>query len=278
MIAILIVATIHEFSHGIFARLRKIKIKSSGFAFLGPILAAFVEPDEKQLAKKSTKDQLFVFSAGPFSNIVLGVILLILLSFVFIPMGNGFTQVNGIIIGEVNQSLSINNSGLTSGLIMQEINGIKITDISIVTNVLEKQSPGDTVIVKANETNYNVILSKSPTNASRAILGISFSNYKVELKDKFKPVSWLYSLFSWFVMLLFWTFNISIGVGLFNLLPLGFVDGGRMFHVVMLKLTKNQKKALKLLSYVSIVILAMVLINLFPFILRLFKWIISPFI
>src|SRR3989338_7206917 len=61
IIAILIVAIVHEFSHGIYARLRNIKIKSSGFAFLGPILAAFVEPDEKQLQKRKVKDQLFVF-------------------------------------------------------------------------------------------------------------------------------------------------------------------------------------------------------------------------
>ncbi len=51
IIGILIIAIVHEFSHGVYARLRNIKIKSTGFAFLGPIMAAFVEPDEKQLKK-----------------------------------------------------------------------------------------------------------------------------------------------------------------------------------------------------------------------------------
>jgi len=58
IISIVIIAVIHEFSHGVIARLNNIKIKSSGFAFLGPIPAAFVEPDEKQMEKKSRKAQL----------------------------------------------------------------------------------------------------------------------------------------------------------------------------------------------------------------------------
>ena len=49
LIALVIVAVSHEFAHGIFARLNKIKVKTTGFAFLGPILGAFVEPDEKQM-------------------------------------------------------------------------------------------------------------------------------------------------------------------------------------------------------------------------------------
>ena len=60
IIAIFVLATVHEFSHGIFARMHKIKVKSSGFAFMGIILpiipAAFVEPDEEQMQKKSKKD------------------------------------------------------------------------------------------------------------------------------------------------------------------------------------------------------------------------------
>src|SRR3989344_6122478 len=76
IISILIVATVHEFCHGVYSRLSGVKIKSSGFAFLGPILAAFVEPDEKQMNKKSTKQQLAILSAGPFSNIVVGFVVL----------------------------------------------------------------------------------------------------------------------------------------------------------------------------------------------------------
>ncbi|MBM3232700.1 hypothetical protein FJZ18_00850 [Candidatus Pacearchaeota archaeon] len=39
IVALIIVAVVHEFSHGIFMRLHKIKIKSTGFAFFGPLIA-----------------------------------------------------------------------------------------------------------------------------------------------------------------------------------------------------------------------------------------------
>lgn len=277
IIAILIVAVIHEFSHGVYARLRNIKIKSSGFAFLGPILAAFVEPDEKQLKKKSIRDQLLVFSAGPFSNILLGVVIFLILGFVLMPVVAGMVQVNGIIISDVNQTLPIAESGLVAGSSIQEIDGVKVDDVKVLTNFLNKKKPGDTVEIKANNSYYYVNLSSHPENKSKAILGVTFSNYDVELKERFKSYTFLHDILSWTGLLLFWTFNISIGVGLFNLLPLGPVDGGRMFYSAMLKLTKNEKKAARLLSIASMLILFIIFINLWPFIARLIKFIFGGF-
>ncbi len=72
---------VHEFSHGVVARAHDINVKSSGLAFFGPILGAFVEPDDKELKSKPYKSQLSLFAAGPFSNIILwGVFSLIFLS------------------------------------------------------------------------------------------------------------------------------------------------------------------------------------------------------
>ncbi|MBI2148176.1 site-2 protease family protein [Candidatus Woesearchaeota archaeon] len=276
IIAILIVAVIHEFSHGIFARLKNIKIKSSGFAFLGPILAAFVEPDEKELKRKPIRDQLFVFSAGPFSNIILGIVILLILSFVFVPIGNAVTEIKGVNLIDINDTLPINNSGLKAGQIIEEIDSVKIDKVDIIPKILDKKSPGDMINVKANGTYYNFSLASRPENSSKALIGGVFGNYQVELKENYKNFSWIYKIFGWLVMLFFWIFNISIGVGLFNLLPLGPVDGGRMFHSAMLHITKNKNKAMKILNYVSFFILAMILINLMPFIIRMLKFIFSP--
>lgn len=83
LIIILIVAVTHEFAHGIFAHLYKLKIKATGFGFLGPFLAAFVEPDEKALQKSKPKKQLAILSAGTFSNFIFAIIFLLVLQLFF---------------------------------------------------------------------------------------------------------------------------------------------------------------------------------------------------
>ena len=82
IISIFIVAFIHEFAHGVMARVYNMEVKSSGIVFFGPLIGAFVEPDEKDLKEKPKIEQMSVFAAGPFSNICLGVVVL-LLSFLF---------------------------------------------------------------------------------------------------------------------------------------------------------------------------------------------------
>ncbi len=74
LIALAIVAVSHEFSHGIFARLWKIRVKTTGLAFFGPFFGAFVEPDEKQMAKAPRRHQLSILAAGTFANILMTII------------------------------------------------------------------------------------------------------------------------------------------------------------------------------------------------------------
>ena len=93
IIAIGIIAITHECAHGIFMRHYKLKIKSTGFGFLGPFLLFFVEPSEKALAKKKPKQQMAILGAGSFSNFIFGIIFLLLMQLFFVaaytPMGVG---------------------------------------------------------------------------------------------------------------------------------------------------------------------------------------------
>jgi membrane-associated protease RseP (regulator of RpoE activity) len=65
---------------------------------------------------------------------------------------------------------------------------------------------------------------------------------------------------------------ISIGVGLFNLLPLGPVDGGRMFHSLCLVFF-NEKVSKILLNIISFACLALIIINMIPWIEKLLGFI-----
>ena len=95
ILIIALIAIFHEFAHGIFAAKDKVKIRNTGFGFFPfffPIfLAAFVELDEPQMAKKSKFSQMAVLSAGTFANILTGllffIILIIFFSFAFQPAG-----------------------------------------------------------------------------------------------------------------------------------------------------------------------------------------------
>ena len=117
IIIIAIIAIIHEFAHGIFAALNKVKIKKTGFGFfpffLPIFLAAFVELDEKNMEKKSKFSQMAVLSAGTFANVLTTIFFLIIMwlffSLSFAPTGvifddyaydvveiAGITMVNGV--------------------------------------------------------------------------------------------------------------------------------------------------------------------------------------
>jgi len=84
ILIILIIAITHEFAHGVIAKTHNLKIKNTGFGFLGPFLAAFVEPDEKRMKKSSNKAQLSILGAGSFSNIGFGIIFLLILQLFFV--------------------------------------------------------------------------------------------------------------------------------------------------------------------------------------------------
>jgi len=61
--------------------------------------------------------------------------------------------------------------------------------------------------------------------------------------------------------LLYWLYLLNIGIGLFNLVPLGPIDGGLMMKEV-LKKWFNKKTAKKIFSFISSAFLIMILINI----------------
>jgi len=84
IIAIAVIAIFHEFAHGIIARRYDVKIHTTGFGFLGPFLAAFVEPDETQMNKKPKYQQIAILSAGVFVNLILAILFFLMLSGFFV--------------------------------------------------------------------------------------------------------------------------------------------------------------------------------------------------
>lgn len=273
IIAILIIAIIHEFCHGIYSRLHGVRILSSGFAFLGPLLAAFVEPDEKKMAKKKPHAQLQILAAGPFSNIVFALIILLLIFFVFTPINNSILEEKGIVIVSIDKTMPINKTMIKEGLAIDSVDGVEIKNRADFIAAINAHAPGEKVFMKSNNTFYEVVLGADLANSTKPKMGVFVSPAEIGLKDDIKERYFnFYPVYAWILELMFWLFAISFGVGLFNLLPLGPVDGGRMFYIGMLALFKDKDKARQLYLFATWMCLLLIFINLMPFIIKLFVW------
>src|SRR3989344_6748694 len=153
IISIFVIAAVHEFSHGLIARAHNLKVKSSGFAFLGlivPIIpAAFVEPDEKELRKRSHKEQLSVFAAGPLANIATAFLFLAIASFVLAPLVNAIIEPNGVKVTDYvrkdDAKFPAEASGIKIGEKIQKVNDVQTPYVENLSNILKKKKPNDIV-------------------------------------------------------------------------------------------------------------------------------------
>jgi membrane-associated protease RseP (regulator of RpoE activity) len=127
IVILIIIAVPHEFAHGIFARLNKIRIHSTGFGFLGPFLAAFVEPDEKQMEKAKKFPQLSILAAGTFANVVFTVIFSLIFFLFFV---SAFTPA-GVIFNTY-----ASNIGPVSAI--TSVDGIPITNLDQIPSIIEE--------------------------------------------------------------------------------------------------------------------------------------------
>jgi Zn-dependent protease len=69
--ALMVVLIVHEGAHAVLTRIARVPLLSSGLAFFGIIpIGAFVEPDEKKLAKAAAPEQTRVLVAGATANLM----------------------------------------------------------------------------------------------------------------------------------------------------------------------------------------------------------------
>src|SRR3989344_1407703 len=189
IIAIFVIAVVHEFAHGLIARAHNLQVKSSGFAFLGlivPIIpAAFVEPDEKKLRTRPHKEQLSVFAAGPFSNILFALLLFAIASFIITPLASGTIEANGVKITDYvkeNGPFPAEASGIKIGELVQSIDNRPTPYVENLSAVLRGKNPGDVVAVKTDKSSYQLALAKNPENESLAYMG-AYLEQGTKIKD-----------------------------------------------------------------------------------------------
>lgn len=227
LISILIIMFVHEFSHGIFARLNTIKVKSSGLAFLGAIVplipGAFVDVDERSLRKKSLFSQLSVFSAGPFANVIFAGVFFVFM-FLMNPLVDELYAPSGVRITDVVAQSPAAITGLVVGESIRNIDGRMIQTTNDFSAAFDGKTEGSNILIE----NRKIMLGKNPAN-NEAFLGVIVEQEQRLVSEHV----FLASSVKWLKELFFWLFALNLGVGLFNLLPLGPLDGGRMVHVLL---------------------------------------------
>ena len=333
IVVLAVTAVVHEFFHGIIARKNNVRIKSTGFAFLGPFFGAFVEQDDKQMKKLRARNQVSILAAGSFSNLLLTIlffIILILFSLIaFVPSGAIFNyyptsaiNVSGI-QSISNETLAINfyseNLNLTkiyyenrsyfiessavdnlnnftiiagfddapairAGILgtITEINGEKIRNDADLKKILRQLSPGQSISIKSMDSEKNakesaITLGSRPDNSSQAYLGVAraaessgiFGKLREGLSFFRDPYTYYYprywdELTLFIYNLIWWMVLINLSVAIFNMLPVGIFDGGRVFYLTVFRITKSKKfaqKAYSLMVYLFIAVF--VLLTLF---------------
>lgn len=143
--ALVIALVIHEGSHGVMAYAARMRVKSLGLLFFVIPVGAFVEPDEEDLERSTTREKNRVFAAGPTSNIVLALVAGALLSVGF--MGNMAVANGGegIIVTTIEPGSAAETAGLHQGDVLTHFNGQRVPDRDAYTEAVNRTRAGQTV-------------------------------------------------------------------------------------------------------------------------------------
>ena len=241
LLTVPIVLVIHEGAHGIVATLEKIKIKTGGFAIFIALFAGFVEPDEEEFAKAKKISKLRVIGAGATSNVFFSFAIAALLIFnpafallIPEPVRNVFyNEPLGVPVLSVTEGSGAAAAGLLKEDIITAINGIPIVQPQDFSKV--KLSPGETAmvtIVRHGETlQIPVVTKPSQDDPQRGMLGITrgtFPSYRPAVPYY---IPWSPEVF----MFLLWLWMLSFFIGIFNMLPLPILDGGKFIQSIIEK-------------------------------------------
>ncbi len=228
LIALFTVLVVHEFGHGIIARVEGIRIKSIGLALFAVIPGAFVEPDEEDTEKASKKSRLRLYAAGSVFNLTLAAIALIVLNLLSMFVIAPAFQTDGMEINRVVPS-SPAEGILTTGMVIHSINGMSTSDTSNYVKALSNTHIGDELTFTTDKGVYKVKTAANPNNNTRSYIGIGAQENLV-LKSGYPP--YFETITDWILNplldLLYWIFLLNFAIGTINLLPARPLDGGLM--------------------------------------------------
>ena len=271
LIALFILIIVHEFAHGVIAERFNIPIKSSGLAFFGIFLplipGAFVEPNQKVMAKKAWWKQVAVLGAGSTSNFFFGFLFLafwiLVIFFFLIPQTSHTTGLN---FEEVFEKSGLTDYNITNGKIIQVGNDTNVSNFfPIFFNLTPNENLSLRILNQNNEKKeVEITTYENPNNSSKGFIGIGKLSFEKKNKEGF---TYLGNSLFYFEKLLFYIWLLNIGIGFMNLLPLWITDGGQILRVLSLRISKKEKVANFFTNIISFITLIILILMIWPSIL-----------
>nr|XP_015910172.1 membrane-bound transcription factor site-2 protease isoform X2 [Parasteatoda tepidariorum] len=139
--ALIVSVIFHEFGHALAASREKVPVESCGFALALILPVAFVNLDYRRMSICSSKQQLRVYCAGVWHNLVL-----LLLSLFFVNYAPSVlyphyqTDVGVTVLNVEKQSSLAHFGGLTKGDVVSSINNCEVRNIGSWFNCLVETS------------------------------------------------------------------------------------------------------------------------------------------
>lgn len=264
IIALFIVVLFHEFGHGIVAKAHGIPIKSTGIVFFGPLIGAFVEPDEKKLVKQASPVQVSMFASGPFFNVILSSIVIILLMLVLNPLLSSMVEPVGVKFSSIQDGYAAAKYGLQADTVYTHINNKPLTGAESLVTELSCIKPNENITMGNINSSISLVTSENPNDKGKGYLGVAGIKTEYRIKNDNQIYQGIYYIIFFLTTLLEWVFMLSLGIGLANLLPLGPVDGGRMLLTSLTDM-KGKESGTKLWAQISwITFIVMILLLLVP--------------
>ncbi|MCL4373464.1 MAG: site-2 protease family protein [Candidatus Marsarchaeota archaeon] len=239
LLSLAILLIIHEFSHGILARIFKVKLKSIGMLLFGIIpIGAFVEPDEKMVKKLSAQKQTSIFAAGISANFVATLAFFALTMLMVLALDHVLTY--NVVITSTMAGYPANNI-IAPGTIVYSWDGHIVNNTATLESAAAQDKPGSIVSLVTNKGAYKIKAIADPTNSSRGLIGVELALKPNTTTPIAKTTYFLYMLFALSMLLNFL-------VAVVNLLPIPGFDGWQIFNANI-----KSKKALNALAAVTLV-------------------------
>ena len=243
---LLAVMVVHEFSHGVIAKNEGFSLDSVGWVIFGIIPGAFVQPEGQGMKEDEENGKwdhgtmlgrLKVFTAGSFANYLLGLVFILgIIGVAALPSGPELQY-------QAQQGFPAAEAGLNQG-VLYSVNGTELENMTELREALNGTEPGQPITLNTSEGSYSFELGKREGQEG-GYIGLRFGN---TLK------AWLLGLFNAGALL-------SIGIGLFNMLPAKPLDGGKVLEEGLVYLLGD--RGIAVTNYISVGLWMAVLFALF---------------